>query len=131
VEILRNHMQGLSAHEVGWFAACNDGLVGPALRSLHSAPLDNWSLDLLARRVGASRTVLAGRFKHLLGLPPIQYLARWRLQLAAQKLKTGELPVKSIADEIGYESEAAFSRAFKRQFGQPPGEWRKRQHHGR
>lgn len=131
VEILRNHMQGLSADEVGWFAACNDGLVGSALKALHSTPFDDWSLDGLARRVGASRTVLAERFKHLLGLPPIQYLRCWRLQLAAQKLKSGELPVKSVADDTGYESEAAFSRAFKRQFGVPPGEWRKRQHHGR
>ena len=128
IEILRNHMQALSADEVGWFAACNDGLVGVALKSLHQAPLEDWSLDSLARRVGSSRTVLTERFKHLLGVPPIQYLMRWRLQLAAQKLKTGELPVKAVADEIGYESEAAFSRAFKRQFGVSPGEWRKRQH---
>lgn len=128
VEILRNHMQALSANEVGWFAACNDALVGGALRFFHSAPLEAWSLGRLARRVGASRTVLAERFKHFLGLPPMQYLVRWRLQLAAQKLKTSELPVKSIADEIGYESEASFSRAFRRQFGVPPGEWRKRQH---
>jgi AraC-like DNA-binding protein len=127
VDILRKHMQALSADEVGWFAAANDPVVGPALKCLHGAPLEEWSVDLLARRVGVSRTLLAERFKHFLDMPPMHYLTRWRLQLAAQRLKTSDAPMKGIADLAGYESEAAFSRAFKRHFGVPPADWRRRQ----
>ena len=127
VEILRKHMQGLSADEVGWFAAYNDAVVGPALKLLHTAPLEDWSLESLARGVGASRTVLSERFKHFLDQPPMQYLGHWRLQLAAQHLKSSELPIKIIAGHARYESEAAFSRAFKRRFGLPPGDWRRKQ----
>lgn len=127
VEILRKHMQSQPPDEVGWFAAASDPVVGAALRHLHMAPMHDWSVDGLARQVGVSRTVLAERFKHFLELPPIQYLSRWRLQIAAQKLKTDNAPIKTIADQIGYESEAAFSRAFKRHFGMPPGDWRSKQ----
>lgn len=127
VEILRAHMRGLSSDDIGWFAAVNDPVVGQALRWLHAAPLDAWSVDLLARRVGVSRTVLAERFKHFLATPPMQYLSAWRLQLAAQRLKTSTMPIKAVAESAGYETEAAFSRAFKRHFGAAPGDWRKRQ----
>ena len=127
VEILRKHMHDLSADEVGWFAAFNDPVAGAALKHLHAAPLEDWSVASLARRVGVSRTVLATRFKHYLDQPPMQYLVQWRLQLAAQMLKTGNLCMKAVAEHSGYESEAAFSRAFKRRFGLPPGDWRKRQ----
>lgn len=127
IEILRKHMQTLADDEVGWFAAVSDPVVGAALRHLHVAPMHEWSVDGLARQVGVSRTVLAERFKHFLDLPPMQYLWRWRLQVAAQKLKMGDAPIKAIADLTGYESEAAFSRAFKRLFGLPPGDWRSRQ----
>ncbi len=130
VEILRKHMQGLSADEVGWFAAFNDPIAGAALKLLHAAPFDNWSVESLAQKVGASRTVLADRFKHFLDQPPMQYLAHWRLQLAAQHLKSSDAPLKTIADQTGYESEAAFNRAFKRHFGLPPGDWRRRQTQG-
>ncbi|WP_374575643.1 cupin domain-containing protein [Phenylobacterium sp.] len=126
VEILRNYLQGLSEDEVGWFAAFKDPVVGAALRLLHRAPLEDWSVERLARDVGASRSVLADRFKHFLDLPPMRYLARWRLQLAAQQLKTSDLPLKAVINQSGYESEAAFSRAFKRHFGAPPGDWRRR-----
>ncbi len=127
VEILRKHMQSLSADEVGWFAAYNHPVVGAALKFLHAAPLQDWSVDSLARRVGVSRTVLAEHFKRFLDQPPMQYLAHWRMQLAAQHLKSSDLPMKAIADQAGYQSEAAFSRAFKRHFGSPPGGWRSRQ----
>lgn len=127
VEILRKHMRGLSADEVGWFAAVNDPVVGAALKWLHLAPLEDWNVDRLASRVGVSRTVLAARFKHFLDMPPMHYLTHWRLQLAAQRLKTTDTPMKGIANQAGYESEAAFSRAFKRQFGLPPAGWRRRQ----
>ncbi|HMA11984.1 MAG TPA: AraC family transcriptional regulator, partial [Steroidobacteraceae bacterium] len=111
VEILRQHMQALAADEVGWFAAVNDPVVGTALKWLHAAPLDDWNVDRLARRVGVSRTALAARFKHFLDMPPMHYLTYWRLQLAAQRLKATDAPMKGIADQAGYESEAAFSRA--------------------
>ena len=127
VEILRQHMQGLSADEVGWFAALNDPVVGTALKWLHAAPLDDWSVERLARKVGVSRTVLASRFKHYLDMPPMHYLTVWRLQRAAQHLKARDMPLKGVADQAGYESEAAFSRAFKRHFGLPPADWRRRQ----
>jgi AraC-like DNA-binding protein len=127
VEILRKHIQELSADEVGWFAAFNDPVAGTALKCLHAAPLRDWSVESLAQEAGASRTVLSERFKYFLDQPPMQYLAHWRLQLAAQQLKTSDVPLKSIAEQAGYESEAAFSRAFKRHFGLPPGHWRRRQ----
>ncbi|MGH8745544.1 MAG: AraC family transcriptional regulator [Burkholderiales bacterium] len=127
VEILREHMQSLSANELGWFAAASDSVVGAALKCLHTAPFDAWSIERLAHEVGASRTVLNERFKSLLGQPPMQYLACWRLQLAAQRLKSTDAPMKTVADQAGYESEAAFSRAFKRLYGLPPSDWRKQQ----
>lgn len=127
VEILRKHMQAQATEETSWFSAVNDPVVGTALRHLHTAPMHEWSVEGLARQVGVSRTVLAERFRHHLRLPPMQYLSRWRLQLAAQKIKSGDAPIKTIADQAGYESEAAFSRAFKRLFGLPPGDWRRRQ----
>ncbi|RTL71193.1 MAG: AraC family transcriptional regulator [Hyphomicrobiales bacterium] len=127
VAILRKYMHGLSQNEVGWFAAFNDPIAGGALRAIHAAPLHDWTVEALARQIGSSRTVLAERFKHYLGEPPIRYVANWRLLLAAQKLKASALPLKMIAEEAGYESEAAFNRAFKRRFGLPPGDWRSRQ----
>lgn len=127
VAILREHMRTLSVNGVGWFSAARDPLVGSALRCLHAAPLEGWSVERLARKVGASRTVLANRFKLLVGQPPMQYLMHWRLQLAARQLKTTNTPVKTIAGRIGYDSEAAFSRSFKRRFGAAPADWRKRQ----
>jgi len=127
VEILREHMRTLSINAVGWFAAARDPLVGSALRYLHAAPLESWSVERLAKKVGASRTVLAERFKLLVGQPPMQYLMHWRLQLAARQLKTTNTPVKTIAGRVGYDSEAAFSRSFKRCFGSAPVDWRKLQ----
>ena len=124
-EVLRNHMKGLSADDAGWFAACNDPVVGGALKLLHATPMRDWSVETLAHQVGVSRTVLAERFKRLLEQPPMQYLARWRMQLAAQQLKAGDAPIKTLADRAGYESEASFSRAFKRQFGLAPAAWRR------
>jgi AraC family transcriptional regulator, alkane utilization regulator len=127
VEILRKYIHGLSANEVGWFAAYNDPVAGTALKCLHAAPFQNWTVESLAQRAGTSRTILADRFKYFLDQPPIQYLAHWRLQLAAQQLKSSGAPLKVISERAGYESEAAFSRAFKRYFGLPPGDWRRRQ----
>jgi AraC family transcriptional regulator, alkane utilization regulator len=127
VEILRKHMQSLSADSVGWFAALNDPVAGTALRYLHAAPFQDWTVDDLARASGTSKTVLTDRFKYCLKQPPMKYLASWRMQFAAQRLKTSDLPVKAVAEESHYESEAAFSRAFKRHFGSSPADWRRRQ----
>jgi AraC family transcriptional regulator, alkane utilization regulator len=127
VEVLRSHLQALPAGQVGWLAALNDPVVGPALKCLHSAPREEWTVTRLARLCGVSRTVLAERFTQLLEQPPMQYLTRWRLQIAAQLLKTADKPVKAIAAQAGYESEFAFSRAFKRIFGLPPADWRRHQ----
>lgn len=124
VEILRQHMQALTANEVGWFAAVNDPVVGAALQWLHTAPLEEWSVDRLARRVGVSRTAMTGRFKHFLDMPPMHYLTYWRLQLSTRQLKATGLPLKAIAELAGYESEAGYSRAFKRHFGVSPTGWR-------
>lgn len=126
VEILRKHMQGLPPNEIGWFAAINDQVAGTGLRHMHAMPFRDWTVDSLARCVGVSRTVLAERFKHFLNQPPMQYLGRWRLRLAAHALTSTATPIKSIACQTGYESEAAFSRAFRRHFGVPPGDWRRR-----
>lgn len=127
VEIMRTHIHDLSADDVGWFAALKDPVAGAALKWLHAEPMKDWSVLELARRVGVSRSVLTEHFRRYLDQPPIRYLAKWRLLLAAQQMKTEHLPLKIIADQYGYESEAAFSRAFKRCFGIPPGDWRKRQ----
>lgn len=129
VEILRRHIQGLTGEAVGWFAAVNDPVAGKALKLMHAEPLRHWSIDELTRSAATSKTVLADRFKHYFDQPPMQYLAAWRMQLAAQQLKSDAAPVKTIADRTGYVSEAAFSRAFKRHFGSSPADWRKKQAH--
>jgi AraC-like DNA-binding protein len=92
---------------------------------LHAQPAHSWTVDELARKVGLSRSALAQRFTDLLGQPPMQYLARWRLQIAAQELLIGSKSLAAVAAQVGYDSEAAFNRAFKREFGIPPAGWRK------
>ncbi|MBI1423207.1 MAG: helix-turn-helix domain-containing protein [Gammaproteobacteria bacterium] len=127
IEVLRRHIQALPDNEVGWLAALNDPIVGNALKWLHSMPDEKWTVTLLAQRVGTSRSVLAERFKYLLDQPPMQYLAHWRLLIASQILKTSDANLKSVVARVGYESEPAFNRAFKRLFGMPPASWRKQQ----
>jgi AraC family transcriptional regulator, alkane utilization regulator len=92
---------------------------------LHAQPAYAWTVDELARKAGLSRSALAQRFAELVGQPPMQYLARWRLQIAAQQLLAGNKSLAAVAEQIGYESEAAFNRAFKREYGMPPAGWRK------
>ena len=91
---------------------------------LHARPAQAWTAEELASLVGLSRSAFADRFSALVGQPPMQYLGQWRMQLAAQRLRGSRDPLARIAAEIGYESEAAFSRAFKRQYGKPPATWR-------
>ena len=108
----------------GLLAALNDPLVGRALQLMQADPARRWTTDELAREVGASRTVLGERFNAVLGKPPIEYLTGWRIQLAADRLRNGRDAIARIAVDSGYESEAAFNRAFKRVTGLTPGRWR-------
>ena len=124
VEVLRRHASCLPAGSKGLLAALNDPLLGRALQLLHGDPAKRWTAEELARAVGSSRTVLGERFNELLGRPPIDYLTGWRIQLAADRLRNGRDGIARIAADIGYESEAAFARAFKRVTGMTPGRWR-------
>jgi AraC-like DNA-binding protein len=124
IEVVRRHLQETGTKRTGWLAGLADPVVGPALAKLHEKPAYPWSLPELAAEVATSRTVLAERFSHLVGLPPMQYLTMWRLQLAAEKLARGSAKVSTVGADVGYESEAAFSRAFKRATGQSPAAWR-------
>ena len=126
VEVVRRHLAALSAEQSGWLAGLRDDIVGRALGLLHERPVHPWTLHGLAREVGLSRSALADRFVHFVGHPPMQYLTRWRMQLAARRLADGDAKVSAVALDVGYDSEAAFSRAFKRAAGMPPAEWRRR-----
>jgi AraC-like DNA-binding protein len=125
IEALRRYMEQLPPEQIGWLAGARDSIVGGALVLLHRAPQQPWTVGDLAREVGTSRSVLAERFAHYLGEAPMTYLARWRLQLAARLLQTSRQPIIQVAADVGYDSEAAFSRAFKREFGQPPARYRR------
>lgn len=123
IEAMRQYLLTLPAGQVGWLAALNAPLVGDALRCMHADPARAWTVDSLSRQIGCSRSLLAARFKELLGQPPMQYLANWRLQLAADMLRNGA-DITTVATQVGYSSEAAFNRAFKRHLGEPPASWR-------
>jgi len=127
VEVVRRYLSSVRADERGWLAGLHDPVVGRALALLHETPARSWTLDDLARGVGASRSVLTERFTHVVGQPPMHYLAAWRIQLASRRLSDGAAKVSTVAGEVGYESEAAFSRAFKRLTGVAPAAWRSRQ----
>lgn len=124
VETLRRYIAALSPDQTGWLAGARDRDVGRVLALLHQQPAHPWTIADLAKEVGASRSVLAERFRRFLGLPPMAYLTQWRLQLGAQMLTSTSHSVSQIAVEVGYESEAAFNRAFKRDFGLPPARFR-------
>ena len=125
VEAVRGHLAALPEGAGGWFAGLRDPHVGRALGLLHARAAHSWTLDELARDVGVSRTLLHERFAALVGQPPMQYLARWRMQKAASLLARGTEKIVAIALEVGYESEASFNRAFKRVVGVPPAAWRR------
>lgn len=126
VEAMRRHIASLPEGETGWLAGLRDRHVGRALTALHERPMHDWSVDELASAAGLSRSALAQRFSELIGAPPMQYLTRWRLRRAAAALKESRRPVAALAEDYGYESEAAFNRAFKREFGMPPAAWRRK-----
>jgi AraC-like DNA-binding protein len=125
LDVLRRYMQQLPSGRSGWLAGVNDPEVGRALRLLHARPERPWTVEDLAHQVGASRSALAQRFTELIGEAPMRYLTGWRIQLAKHLIMQAGLPIAEVADRVGYESEAAFNRAFKRHVGVPPVAWRK------
>jgi len=126
VEAVRGHLAATPVEAPGWLSGLRDPAIGRALCVLHERPAQAWTLARLAREAGLSRSTLAERFAHFVGEPPMQYLARWRMQLASLRLAEGRSTVGAVALEVGYDSEAAFSRAFKRATGSAPGHWRRR-----
>jgi AraC-like DNA-binding protein len=124
VDTLRRHVDGLPEQQNGWLAGARDPVVGRSLALLHGRVAHPWTIAGLADEVGISRSALVERFSRYLSEPPMTYLTRWRLQLAAESLQKTSRGVADIASDIGYQSEAAFSRAFRREFGQPPGRYR-------
>jgi AraC-like DNA-binding protein len=127
VDAARRYLEALPDDASGWLAALRDHHIGRAISLLHERPADAWTVDELGRQVGLSRSVLHERFLQLVGQTPMQYLANWRMQRGAELLRTGHTTVAAIAQEVGYDSEAAFARAFKRLVGKPPAAWRKSQ----
>lgn len=127
VDTARRYLDSLPEDATGWLAGLRDRYVGRALALLHERPEHAWTIDELGREVGLSRSSLHERFVQYLGQPPIQYLANWRIQLGSRLLRETRRTVATIAVEVGYESEAAFSRAFKRLVGAPPAAWRRAQ----
>jgi AraC-like DNA-binding protein len=125
VEVLRRYVDGLPSEQTGWLAGLRDPGVGRALALLHGRPDEAWTLERLGEEAGLSRSVLHERFVHFIGQPPMQYLAQWRMQLAAGRLRDSDAKLIEIALDVGYESEAAFSRAFRRVVGVAPGAWRR------
>ena len=129
VEVIRQYVATLPPTQTGWLAGLRDSVVAAALALLHGDPGRAWTLPELAREAVTSRTVLIERFTTLIGMPPMQYLTQWRLQRASERLVTGSDKIAAIAAEVGYESEAAFSRAFKRITGCSPAAWRRSRRH--
>jgi AraC-like DNA-binding protein len=125
IEVLRLHMNEQGDGRTGWLAGVRDRIVGAALHALHKSPSQAWTLDDLARAAGTSRSVLAERFQQLVGSSPIQYLTQWRMLLASNLLCRSNASLASIAHEVGYQTDTAFSRAFRREFGTPPAAWRR------
>jgi AraC-like DNA-binding protein len=123
-EVLRGYIESMPANSPGWLAGLRDPHVSRCLALMHGEPARNWTVDTLAQETHISRSVLADRFAELVGAPPMQYLTRWRMVLAAGMLRKDQGNLARIAEGVGYESEAAFNRAFKREYGVSPGVWR-------
>jgi AraC-like DNA-binding protein len=127
VEVLRAHLASLSDGDQGWLAALNDAHMSRALNAFHAQPGRGWTVEELARKAGVSRSAFSARFAELMDMPPMQYVARWRCRMAADLMLDTELPIPEIAERVGYSSEAAFNRAFKRVMGAPPVTWANQQ----
>jgi AraC-like DNA-binding protein len=126
LEVVRRHIAALPAREVGWLAGLRDACVGRAVSELHANPSHDWTVGELARRVGVSRSTLAERFRSVAGIAPMRYLAAWRLQVASGLLRRTDVSIAETAARVGYQSEGAFHRAFKRLVGQSPAAWREK-----
>jgi AraC-like DNA-binding protein len=124
VDVVRRYLESLPTDQTDWLSGLRDPFIGRALTELHRSPTREWTIESLARRVGLSRSALAERFTEFVGQPPMHYLAQWRMQLAAGELLGGQ-SVAEVASRVGYESEAAFSRTFKKIVGTPPAQWRR------
>jgi AraC-like DNA-binding protein len=125
VEAVQHYVRGIPDGQTGWLAGLRDPAVSRALALMHANMAHAWSVDELAREAGLSRSGLAERFTRVIGVAPMHYLADWRLQVAGQRLRESSDPLVRIAEQVGYESEAAFSRAFKKKFGAAPATWRR------
>jgi AraC-like DNA-binding protein len=125
VDVIRRYLETLPSDRLDWLAGLRDPYIGRALGEIHRNPAANWSLESLARRVAMSRSAFAEHFTRFVGTPPMQYLTNWRMQVAAGQLLSTTDSVTVVANAVGYDSEAAFSRAFKKVVGAPPSEWRK------
>jgi AraC-like DNA-binding protein len=125
VEAVRHYVETLPSDRRGWLAGLRDPVVGRALALLHAELARAWTTEALAREVFLSRSAFADRFTALFGVPPMKYLTTWRMQVAAQHLRDAHRSVAQIATDVGYESETAFARAFKREFSMSPAQWRK------
>lgn len=128
IETARRYLESMpdgTGH--GWLAALRDRHIGRAIALMHERPAEPWTVETLGREAGLSRSALHERFVQRVGMPPMQYLASWRMQLAAGLLRAGDAKVATIAQDVGYETEAAFSRAFSRTMGLPPAAWRRQQ----
>lgn len=127
IEVLRLYMNEQSQGRTGWLAGLGDRIVGAALSSLHTRPAHPWTLEELAKVAKTSRSVVSERFQQLVGASPMQYLTQWRMLLAANLLRRSNAPLARIAEEVGYQTDTAFSRAFRREYGAPPAAWRRQQ----
>jgi AraC-like DNA-binding protein len=125
VEAVRRYLAALPREKTGWLAGLRDPAIGRALSLMHARLNEGWTADALAREVNLSRSTFADHFNALIGVPPMRYLFNWRMQVARQKLRKTRRTIAEIAFEVGYESEVAFTRAFRREFGLPPATWRK------
>src|SRR5882724_10191640 len=126
IEVVRRHLEALTSEQAWSWTGLREPFDGKALLLMHGSPARNWTIEELAKDVGLSRSVLAERFADLVGMPPMQYLAKWRMQIASGLLSGGGTNIATVAAEIGYGSEASFSRAFKKMVGVPPSAWRRR-----
>ena len=131
IDVVRRYLATLPPGHAGWLAGLRDPPIGKVMSMMHARPAHDWTIDELAREAGMSRSVLAERFAKLVGIPPMHYLAKWRMQVAAELLASGKTNLARISAEVGYESEASFSRAFKKLVGVPPSTWRRQERPGK
>jgi len=125
IEAVRRYALELPPGQTGWFAGLHDPVVARVLALMHSNIAGNWSVEDLGREAGLSRSAMADRFTRVMGMPPMHYLNQWRMHVAAQSLKSTNVSLARLAERVGYDSEAAFSRAFRKAFGSAPASWRR------